>query len=59
MLNNKEFGIEFTLDANVIKSEDLNFDLGFNISTNTNEITELTQEEFIWYKEVDGWKVTL
>lgn len=43
----KNSGIEFTLDANVIKSEDLNFDLGFNISTNTNEITELTQEEFI------------
>jgi hypothetical protein len=43
----KNSGIEFTLDANVIKSQDLNFDLGFNISTNSNEITELTQDEFI------------
>ena len=43
----KNTGIEFTLDANVIKSQDLNFDLGFNISTNSNEITELTQDEFI------------
>lgn len=43
----KNTGIEFTLDANVVKSQDLNFDLGFNISTNSNEITELTQDEFI------------
>jgi len=43
----KNSGIEISLDANIIKSDDLNFDFGFNLSTNKNEITELTQEEFI------------
>jgi len=43
----KNSGFELTLDANIIQSDDLNFDLGFNISSNENEITELTQDEFI------------
>lgn len=43
----KNSGFELTLDANIINSNDLNFDLGFNIASNQNEITELTQDEFI------------
>ena len=44
----KNSGIELTLNANdIIKTDDLSLDLGFNISTNENEILELTQDEFI------------
>ena len=43
----KNSGIELTIDAEVIDTEDFKLDLGFNISTNENEITELTQDEFI------------
>jgi hypothetical protein len=44
----KNSGVELTLNANdVIKTDDLSLDLGFNISTNENEILELTQDEFI------------
>ncbi len=44
----KNSGVELTLNANnVIDKENLKLDLGFNITTNENEITELTQEEFI------------
>ena len=44
----KNSGVELTINANnIIDKENLKLDLGFNISTNNNEITELTQEEFI------------
>ena len=44
----KNSGVELTINANnVIDKENLKLDLGFNITTNNNEITELTQEEFI------------
>ena len=41
-------GFELTINAkDVVKTDDLSLDLGFNISTNENEILELTQDEFI------------
>jgi TonB-dependent starch-binding outer membrane protein SusC len=39
-LENK--GIEVTLKANVIKKQDLNWNIGFNLARNVNEITKLT-----------------
>lgn len=43
----KNTGIEFSLNAAIVKSEDFTLNAGFNLSTNKNEITELTQESFI------------
>lgn len=40
-MNNK--GIEFVLNANIIKRNKLNWDLGFNVTYNNNEITRLTK----------------
>ncbi len=36
-------GVEFTLNTNVLKRTKLNWDLGFNITYNKNEITKLTR----------------
>lgn len=36
-------GIEFVLNTNIIKKSKLTWDLGFNVTYNTNEITKLTK----------------
>lgn len=40
-MNNK--GVEFTLNANVIRKTKLTWDAGFNVTYNTNEVTKLTK----------------
>ena len=51
----KNSGLEFTFNSKVLEWNDFNLNLGLNFSFDKNEITELTQDEFI-----DGnkkWKV--
>ena len=43
----KNYGVEFTFNSQVVKKQDLTVNLGINFSMDKNEITELTQEEFI------------
>ncbi|HKO82927.1 MAG TPA: SusC/RagA family TonB-linked outer membrane protein, partial [Chitinophagaceae bacterium] len=35
-------GVEFTISAQVIRNKEINWDLGFNVTYNKNEITKLT-----------------
>ena len=41
--NLENTGIEFTINAVAIASEDINWQLGFNIAYNKNEVTKLTK----------------
>lgn len=43
----KNYGVEVTLSSNIINKENLKLNAALNFSTENNEITELTQEEFI------------
>ncbi len=36
-------GVEFTLNANIVNKTKLNWDAGFNVTYNTNEVTRLTK----------------
>ena len=40
--NMENKGIEFTLNSAIIRKKNLNWDFGFNITYNKNEITKLT-----------------
>ncbi len=41
----KNEGIEFSVNATVVKQKDLNWDFGFNVTRNKNEITKLTASD--------------
>ena len=43
----KNYGIEVVLSSQIVKTDDLSINAAVNFSTENNEITELTQEEFI------------
>ena len=43
--NMKNEGIEFTLNTGIVRKKELNWDLGFNITYNKNEITNLLLQE--------------
>lgn len=43
----KNYGLEFVLSSQLVKTDDLTINAAVNLSTENNEITELTQEEFI------------
>jgi len=43
----KNYGFEVILSSQIIKTDDLSLNAAVNFSTENNEITELTQEEFI------------
>ena len=43
----KNYGVEVTLSSQLINKNDLKVNAALNFSTENNEITELTQEEFI------------
>ena len=43
----KNYGVEVTLSSQIVNSDDLKVNAALNFSTENNEITELTQEEFI------------
>ena len=43
----KNYGLEFSFNSLVLKKENLLVDLGLNFSFDRNEISDLTQEEFI------------
>jgi TonB-linked SusC/RagA family outer membrane protein len=43
----KNYGIEVVLSSQIVKTDDLSINASVNFSTENNEITELTQEEFI------------
>ena len=43
----KNYGIEVVLSSQIVKTNDLSINAAVNFSTENNEITELTQEEFI------------
>ncbi len=43
----KNYGIEVVLSSQIVKTDDLSVNAAVNFSTENNEITELTQEEFI------------
>ncbi|MGB1362108.1 MAG: TonB-dependent receptor, partial [Flavobacteriaceae bacterium] len=51
----KNSGIEFSFNSMVVKKDDLTVDLGVNFSFDKNEISELTQDEFI--NGTKKWKV--
>ena len=51
----KNSGIEFSFNSMVLKKDDLTVDLGINFSFDKNEISDLTQDEFI--KGNKKWKV--
>jgi len=51
----KNYGLEFSFNSKVINKEDLSVDLGLNFSFDRNEITDLTQNEFI--NGTKKWKV--
>lgn len=51
----KNHGIEFTFSAKVINRDKFKFNTSFNFATLKNEITELSQEEFI--NGTKKWKV--
>ena len=51
----KNYGIEFSFNSVVLKNDDLTVDLGINFSFDRNEITDLTQDEFI--NGTKKWKV--
>jgi TonB-linked SusC/RagA family outer membrane protein len=44
-LNNS--GVEVSLEGSIIQKDDFTWNAGFNVSFDRNEITELTQDEFI------------
>ncbi len=43
----KNYGVEVTLSSKIIDKSDLKLNAALNFSTENNEITEMTQEEFI------------
>lgn len=43
----RNYGIELILSSQIVKTDDLTINASVNLSTENNEITELTQEEFI------------
>lgn len=45
-------GVEFSINAVPVKTKDLNWDLGFNVTANRNEITKLTATDDPNYKGV-------
>ena len=51
----KNYGVEFAFNSKVLKKEDLMVDLGINFSFDRNEISDLTQDEFI--QGTKKWKV--
>ena len=51
----KNSGIEFSFNSMVVKKDDFTVDLGVNFSFDKNEISELTQDEFI--SGTKKWKV--
>ncbi len=51
----KNSGIEFSFNSSVIKKDELTIDTGINFSFDKNEISELTQDEFI--NGTKKWKV--
>ena len=51
----KNSGIEFSFNSMVLKNEELTVDLGMNFSFDKNEISDLTQDEFI--NGTKKWKV--
>ena len=51
----KNYGVEFAFNSKVLKKEDLLVDLGINFSFDRNEISDLTQDEFI--QGTKKWKV--
>lgn len=51
----KNYGLEFSFNSLVLKQNDLSVDLGINFSFDRNEISDLTQDEFI--NGTKKWKV--
>ena len=51
----RNYGWEFSLNSNNVNSEDFQWTSGINFSLDNNEITELTQDEFINGSKL--WKV--
>jgi len=51
-INNK--GIEFKLDADIVRSKNLNWSAGFNISFNKSKVLDLAGVEFITATLTDG-----
>ncbi len=43
----RNYGVEIVLSSQIVKTDDLTINAAVNFSTENNEITELTQEEFI------------
>ena len=47
-------GIEFQIDADIIKNKDWHWSAGFNISHNKSEILELADDEMMDYTNLEG-----
>lgn len=53
----KNSGVEVSLNANIIRKENFEWSVGLNMAFEKNEITELTQDEFITPTGSKKWKV--
>jgi TonB-linked SusC/RagA family outer membrane protein len=51
----KNYGVEFSFNSRVLKKDELSVDFGINFSFDRNEISDLTQDEFI--NGTKKWKV--
>ena len=47
-------GLEFQIEGDIIKTKEINWNLGFNISFNRSKITDLAGDEMITYTNLKG-----